>query len=341
MSWVGPMSTVRKRRLPSGTVCYQVDYRGRDGKRHHKQFGRFSEAKDYLSIVTEEIRIGVHVAPSATITVEEAGKLWLARADREELEASTVRQYRQHLNLHIGPRLGSRKLAELAPSDIEIFRDALVEDLSRSLARAVLTSLKGILKEARRLGRLSRDLASGVSIKKKSRGTHADVDTGPGKMPSKDEVRAILAKATEMFPLTRVEVTRKREQKVVAICWRPFLVIVVFTGLRCSELRGLTWSNVDFQSGVIRVRQRADFQNKMGAPKTAAGTRDVPMAPIVLNTLREWRLACPKTQVDLVFPTENGGIHSNSNIHKQCWGPVQRAVGLERDPLILKHIRHL
>jgi integrase len=28
--------------------------------------------------------------------------------------------------------------------------------------------------------------------------------------------------------------------------------------------------------------------------KTAAGEREIPMSPMVVNTLREWRLVCPR-----------------------------------------------
>jgi len=109
--------------------------------------------------------------------------------------------------------------------------------------------------------------------------------------------------------------------------WRPLIITAIFTGLRCSELRGLTWKHVDLDCRVIRVRQRADFQSRIGPPKSKAGIRDVPLAPMALNTLREWKLACPRTELDLAFPSANGRIHSTSNIHKQCWRPLQRALG--------------
>jgi hypothetical protein len=39
----------------------------------------------------------------------------------------------------------------------------------------------------------------------------------------------------------------------------------------------------------------------MGPPKSDAGKRDVPLVPMVVNTLREWKLACPKGDLGLVF----------------------------------------
>lgn len=35
------------------------------------------------------------------------------------------------------------------------------------------------------------------------------------------------------------------------------LVMLVFTGLRASEVRGLPWGNVDLNAGMIYLRQRA------------------------------------------------------------------------------------
>jgi hypothetical protein len=72
--------------------------------------------------------------------------------------------------------------------------------------------------------------------------------------------------------------------------------------MRASELRGLNWSNVDLDAGVIHVRQRADAWRRSGPPKSKAGKRDIPLAPIVINTLRDWKSGCPKGDLDLVFP---------------------------------------
>src|SRR5262249_39340084 len=93
-------------------------------------------------------------------------------------------------------------------------------------------------------------------------------------IPTKDEIRAILAHAQGH--------------------WRPLFVTAVFTGLRASELRGLRWTDVDLDKAELTVRQRADRWGKIGSPKSDAGRRTIPLAPMVVSALREWRLACPK-----------------------------------------------
>jgi integrase len=69
---------------------------------------------------------------------------------------------------------------------------------------------------------------------------------------------------------------------------------------------------VDLKNGKVQVRQRADRYNMIGAPKSEAGTRVVPIGPDLLNVLREWKLACPPGE--LVFPTKRGRIEHHSNI---------------------------
>jgi integrase len=92
--------SVRKRTLPSGEVRWLVDYRdkqGKEGKRRSRQFRTQKEAKAYETQIRGEIVAGTHVAASAGVTVAQAGKEWLEQCELEQLEASTIRQYQQHL----------------------------------------------------------------------------------------------------------------------------------------------------------------------------------------------------------------------------------------------------
>ncbi len=170
----------------------------------------------------------------------------------------------------------------------------------------MLTSLKAILGEAQRRGRVAQNAATGIKIeiaKRHQRRLQVGVD-----VPTKDEVRSTLDHAEGR--------------------WRPVLVTAIFTGLRASELRGLRWADVDLNARLLHVRQRADRFNAIGRPKSHAGERTVPMAPLVVNTLKEWRLACPKGERDLVFPNGRGNVEMLSNIWRRGLAPVQMAAGL-------------
>jgi integrase len=109
---------------------------------------------------------------------------------------------------------------------------------------------------------------------------------------------------------------------------RPFLITTIFTGLRSSELRGLRWSDVDLKKGELHVRQRADRYNEIGKPKSKSGDRTIPLGPLVLNTLKEWQLACPKGELGLVFPNTKGKIWDHADIVSRYVWPTMVKAGV-------------
>jgi integrase len=189
---------------------------------------------------------------------------------------------------------------------VEAFRDELEGVLSRALARKVLESLKAIISEALRRGSVARNAALPTKVTAKKR-EKKPLEVGVD-IPSKNEIKGILAAAQGR--------------------WRPFLTTAIFTGMRASELRGLTWSYVDLVKKTVHVGQRADRWGEMGAPKSNAGYRDIPLQPMALNALKEWRLACPKGELDLVFPNLSGKVEDHENISKRGFQPAQVAAGV-------------
>jgi integrase len=310
------MAKVRKRTWTSGgeeKSAWIVDYFDLDGVRRQKTFPHKKTADSYLTTVRHEIAAGTHTAPSASVTVAQAADLWLKAGKLNGLERSTLKSYHAEVRHHIVPLLGRVKLADLSTPRIQRFADALIErpmasdsaqKLSRSMARKVLSSLKGILREAQRQGLLAKDPARPVSIRVSNRGVtkvHAGQD-----FPRKDEANAILANASGRL--------------------RPLIVTAIFTGMRASELRGLRWADVDLDTKVIHVRQRADAWGTMGPPKSKAGERTIPLSPMVVNAQREWKLACPRRDgaLDLVFPNSRGTVEHLANICNRQWYPLQR-----------------
>jgi integrase len=87
----------------------------------------------------------------------------------------------------------------------------------------------------------------------------------------------------------------------------------------------LRWADLDLKRGELHVRQRADRYSNIGKPKSSSGERPVPLTPIVMNTLREWRLKCPHSPLDLVFPNGSGNVENHQNILNRGFFPTQIA----------------
>jgi integrase len=310
------MATVRKRTWKAGAeikTAWIADYLDQDGKRRLKTFTTKKAADAWLVQARSQVAAGTHTADSVSITVADAAAQWIKRGELEGLERSTLEKYRNHVKLHINPAIGSTKLARLSAPGVEAFRDDLLGRLSRPMAQKVLSSLKAVLNEAQRRGNVGQNVARTTKIGTKLR-DEARLAVGVD-IPTKAEATAIIAAAAGR--------------------WRPLIICAVFTGMRSSEMRGLQWDDLDFKKKMIHVRRRADQWGVIGSPKSKAGHREIPMAPIVANALNEWQLGCPKlgaTEDDpgklwLVFPNGQGNVESHSNIINRGLDPVQIAAG--------------
>jgi len=294
-------TTKRGEQREAWIVHYYVD-----GQQHIRTFERKKEADAYHDLVRTDVRKGLHVAPSKSATVAEAADAWLnkVRANgmrgRGPAERATVRQYRQHINLHILPRIGKTKLANLTSTAVETFQKDLLESLSRPLAKKVFTSFKSLLRVAR-YGHVAEGLSIGTPKRKRKLEAGRD-------FPSNAEVKRLINAANG-----------KR---------RVLLLTAALTGLRASELRGLRWSDVDLKAEDLHVRQRADRYNTIGAPKSDSSARTVPIDPGQLTAaLREWKLACPNGDEGLVFPSSAGRIDHHKNMQRSL-APVMVTAGV-------------
>jgi len=232
------------------------------------------------------------------------------RAGEDSVWRAAISNLMPYVDRYITPRPGRVKLAQLTKARVMAFRDDLVDTLpSRSLAKKVLGSLKGILSEARDRGRVAINAASGVKVGNGSRGREEVI------IPEIVDIRAILAKADELAGKSNAW------QR-----WRVLIATAVHTGLRASELRGLPWDEVDLKAGKINVVQKADENGAIGKPKSKSGYRTINIPATLKGILLEWKL---KTGGQgLVFGNGAGNPESLANIFNRAWKPVQIAAGV-------------
>ena len=305
-SWISPSGERRE--------AWIVDYSDQHGERHIKTFARKKDADANHAKVTIDVRSGIHTAESRSVTVAEAGRLWVDGAAAAKLERPTVEQYEQHLRLHIAPLIGEVKLAQLTVPGARSFEDQLARDRSPAMVRKVMCSLGAILADAQERGLVAQNVVANLHRGRRVGGRARAEKRQRGKLkvgvdiPTPAEISAIIAH--------------------LAAPRRPLLLTAIFTGLRSSELRGLRWQDIDLKRAVLHVRQRADCYRQIGRPKSAAGERTVPLPPVLVNTLREWKLVCSKSKLDLAFPNGRGNPEFRSDIVNRFYRPAQVAAGV-------------
>jgi len=310
--------SVRRRTWTNGDgsqgEAWIVAYRDHAGARRFKSFEKKRDADAYHAQVRVDVRKGIHTADSASVTVAKAGQLWIESSTSAGLERATIVGYEQYLELHITPLIGATKLSQLTVPAVRQFKDQLAKDRSPDMVRKVMRSLGAILADAHERGLVAQNVVRNLRQGRRNGGETRTARRQRGKLkvgihiPTPAEISSISAHL--MGP------------------HRPLLLTAIFTGLRASELRGLRWQDIDLKHAVLHVRQRVDRYQKIGPLKSEAGERTVPLPPMLINTLREWKLACPKSELDLAFPSQRGNPHVLSNIVGRAYHPAQIAAGV-------------
>lgn len=324
--------SIRKREwtTPKGEKksAWVVDYVDMQGKRRLKTFARKKEADAFEATAKVEVREGIHVADSASATVSQAAIMWIASGNAAGLERSTIDQRKRHVKYHIAPFIGEMLLTKLTVPAVRAFEDQLREnERSPAMIKKIIGSLGSILSDAQERGLAIRNPVRDIRGTRR-RGSEKQAEKRlKGRLkigidiPAREEVKALLLSL---------------EGK-----WRPLLLTAIFTGMRSSEIRGLRWQDVDFEKRSISVHQRADEYGDIGRPKSEAGERTIPIPPMVINTLKEWKLACPRrdtgrkdiegnpvTELHYVFPNGLGKLESHANIINRGLIPAMQTAGI-------------
>jgi integrase len=303
----------------------ELDKRGKR-KRHVKFFDRKKDADAFHAQVRVDIGKGVHVPASKSIGIAQAGANWIDSC--ADLERTTRDGYEQHLRDHINPYLGGVKLSALTVAIVRDWQDKLRKGVpapdqaeaaprAANMVKRVTGSLGALLADAQERGHVGTNVVRSLRANRKRGKERKAERRAKGKLkigvdiPTPDEIDALLRSAAGR--------------------WRPFLLVAIRCGLRASELRGLRWQDIDFKKGELHVRQRADAYNAIGAPKSEAGERTVPIPPATLQALREWKLKCPKrAQGDqrYVFPNGEGNVEAHANIITRGLIPTWKRAGV-------------
>src|SRR5215468_6042845 len=176
-----------------------AEYTDHEGKRRLRTFETKQEAVAYHASVAGELRSGLHVPDSQSVTIAEAGKLWLQGCEADRLERSTVEAYRQHLELHIIPLIGAVKLSRLTMPMVRAFEDKLALDRSPAMVRKVRISLGALLTDAQDRGLIGQNVVHARTRRRKGKDAriaarqNSKLKVGID-IPSPDEIRAIIPK---------------------------------------------------------------------------------------------------------------------------------------------------
>ena len=277
------------------------------------------DVREKMQAAAVAVNEGTYTAPQR-LTVGQWVDIW-QRDYTGDLKPATRAVYRNNLNNHVKPALGAVRLTDLRPHTVQSFINGLAP-LSPSSIRLAYKNLHAVLQKAVELDYIPRNPADRCVLPK--------VEQEEIKPLDDQQIAALLSAAKDT----------KMEQ---------LITVALFTGMRISELLGLTWDVVDFTRGTITVNKQLARRKGGGMfQSTKSGkSRTITPAPAVMATLRKQRARQSEMQLKagptwdnphgLVFTGDAGGPMSHSGTDKR-FRALCAAAGL--DGVRLHDMRH-
>src|SRR5947209_4211011 len=298
--------------LPNGkyAICAR-----RTGRLWYRTVGSdLALARSERAVLVASIEAGREPV-SPRLRFETIAGCWLARFEAKvaagERRERTLESHRYYLKHHLLPALAGRRMCALTVDDVATLLDELrAKRCSAKTSAGALATLHSIVCYARR---------------------HSWIAVDPVERLERDE-RPRPARRRQRV-LGREEIER-----LLRACSprdRLMIATALYTGLRISELLGLTWEDVDLDRGVIHVRAQLSRAHRDAPPrrvptKTQASVRDLPLVSQLADLLANHRRRTPfAAGPDWVFVTANGTPHGHRNVTRRGLQRAARIAGID------------
>lgn len=115
---------------------------------------------------------------------------------------------------------------------------------------------------------------------------------------------------------------------------RIIVMLPALTGIRIGEELGAAWAAMDLKAGKFSVVQAMADNDKgqeplFKIPKTKSSRRVLDLPQQLIHELKIWKLKCPRSERDLVLPTEDGKPMRRMTISRVLDMAIKKA-GLEK-----------
>jgi len=286
---------ITKRSEGSYSIVLDVGTDPATGRRKQQRVtvrGTKKDAEKRLAELFHQLDTGTFTKPSKD-TLSDFLSRWLQDYAKPHLTPRAYERYESIIRVHLTPSLGSIPLTEVRPDHIQKHYTAMLNDgLSARTVRYHHVILHVALQSAVKWGLVPRNVADAVDP---PRPGHTEMHTW-----NENEIAQFLdgIKDSQYYTL---------------------FYTALFTGMRRSELLGLTWQDIDLLYSVISVNRGlhhlSDGSYVFTEPKSAKSKRTIALPPSAILVLKAHydnqklerdMVGKPLSDTDLVFSTIEG-----------------------------------
>ncbi|GAA5046059.1 integrase [Thermocatellispora tengchongensis] len=254
-----------------------------EGREQTQAFTKKSAAETHGSLMEADKARGNYIDPNGgktrLVALVEGDEGWLASLTADP---STRQIYEGYWRVHIRPKFGQREIGSIRPSEIRAWVKQLEKRLAKSTANRVLAFLEQLLQSAVDNDLIAKNPCASKTVQK-----------------PKAEPRKVVP-----WPMERVLAVTD----VLPARYRIMATLGAGLGLRQGEIFGLAVNDVDFDKGVVHVRQQVKLVNAkllFGLPKHDR-ERTVPLPESVAAAVEEYLSLFPAREVTLPWEEVDG-----------------------------------
>lgn len=226
------------------------------------------------------------VVDLSDISVHDYFNFWFDSYVVLNLKYNTQENYRGIIDNHILPKIGMYKLKSIKPAILqELINDKFKEGKAKQTIEIIGTVLKGALKKAVYPHQLIKENPMFYVEMPKH-----DVNM----KKTKDDLKIFTYSEFKKM----IDFVQPNNSFYIP------MMIAFHTGLRRSEVCGLTWDNIDFENKTLSVDKIMIMKKKdilIGTPKTQSSYRTISLGDSIISILKIWNKRQRKQNI--LWPT--------------------------------------
>lgn len=248
--------------------------------------------------------------------------IWWAEFEDKDRAINTRRRYRETLDLHILPSVGSLRIRECTVSALDRFLKALRASSGDGAAKVAKSVLSGVLALAVRHGALDSNPLRDVAPVPTKRSTVRALT-----------VNEVVALRAGLAAWQSEEQSNRRHRRTTDLL--DVVDLMLATGCRISEALALRWSDVNLgETPTVTIAGAVIVDPDRGVvlqdhPKSSGSRQTYRLPQFAVNMLLRRQVEqLEGNTYDVVFPSSTGTLRDPSNFRKQ-WRTARQALGFE------------
>ncbi len=243
---------------------YSARYCTKDGRRREKHFDTLPEARNWLAELQYEDKHNTAILPT-DVTVDGWFKYWMENLVCG-LAPNTKRNYRERYVQNVQPVIGSMLMSSVKPMHCKVVLNRMESGYAGSTIKQTYITMGTMFRAAVNNDIISKHPMDGVRYTK--------------------PVRAV----GDIHFLTVDEQGRFLEAAKRSHNYRQY-VLLLETGLRTSEMIGLTWDSINWKNHTLTVSKTLEYRHqthiwRAGPPKTFHSYRTIPLTDKAYQILK-------------------------------------------------------